>query len=716
MAEIIRPQSGSIQSNTKISTGLAASTASAAQGIGNASVQLGRQQAQSQTGAINNALGNAIAGESLQQLQATNESIKASIYADRMSGATKEFLSGSVERASQKTDDKGNPLFGSLVEDVGMLGKATLEKYLADVTDPEIRQKLTANFNSQVANSQIQAISTAKNQQKDFAAASYASLKDTTLKQANIDDINSIPGYVSRLEEVLRANVASGLVSAEEAQNELIEVDRKLRVDHVQAAIDSNPYAALSEITGDEGALGLSSSDLLKLKKEAKYGVAKADAIKASEEKAIKEKYQDLFEEVANASKRGNAINADLKEYLIESSRGTANEAEVDLLIDQNEIARNFSLYSVEDQLRIVRDSDAQGTNDPNLLGVNELLHDILDANVKASKEDPTAYAISKKFIPETPPLTFEGGLDDVMAQMDAKFQSAQSAKSLVGRDVTGMTKRDTKNWTAWFKTLSPADQSRAANAIISEYGNAAPAFMDTLQVTGSATIAGDMHTRKHDPELADKYADGEAILKAGDIKMPSNRYFTEAVTTSVTMSSNTAFNQQLVKDYKRMLAIKIQDGSVVLDSDGAVPSDDAEAIAEIVAPTFMRPGTAIKVGRSGTKLTAEQINMGFDNMGEDTINEKFGGINPNQIYGGETASSVVRKSLPKQEVPAVYSLVSENGEQLMRRDGTRFLVDVNMLPISDRKKASPSILPLDYSNIKSAVESGSNLIDKVIK
>lgn len=687
MAEIIRPQGGSILDQSNINIGSAASTANAAQGVGNSLVSLGKEQSQDARGTMNISLGNAIANESTQQLSEANDSIRSSIYADRMTKATKEFLTNATNRSSQVTDKNGMPLFGSLVQDVGTLGKETLEKYLADVTDPALKEQLTANFNSQVANSQLQAMSTAKNQQKDFAAASYASLKDVTLKQAQLDNINNIPGYVNRLEEVLRSNVASGLMSAAEAQQELQTTDRNLRVGHVQQAIEANPYAALAEITGDDGTLGLASDDLLKLKKEAQYGVAKEEAIKASKEKALKEQYQDLFNEVKATSKRGNSINADLREYLIESSRGTVNEGEVDKLLAQNEVARNFSLLSIADQQAFLREADANGTSNPDMLGASDLLHDILDSHLKSVKEDPTQYAVDKGFIQPTERLDFSQGVEGVQDQIEQKFQNAQGAKALVGKDVTGMTIQDTKDWTAWFKTLSPVEQSKAAQDMVNKYGTAAPAFMDSLQVSGNATLAGDIYTRTQDPLLADDLTQGEAIIKAGDISMPTDAVFTESLQGNIPLSANQALNSKRIRDIKRLVAIEIQNGNMSADD---ISTSNMEMIIQRAIPSIERNGVKVPVGTS--KLTPDQVNNSLDNISDSFINDAYGTMNPNLVYGDETPSSIIRNAVFHEVAPGIVVADTQDGDRITTTSGREMYIDFSKLPINVRPNTSNTL------------------------
>ena len=185
MAEIIRPTNVTIQPQGQINQSTAGEFAVAGEALGNPTIQQGREMQQAKFGAMTNELGDYIAGESIRQLKEQDSAIRSSVYADKFTRATNEFLTGAANRAKQVTDADGNPLFGTLVSDVGKMGNETLQKYLKGITDPEIVRQLTANFNSQVNTSQLQAMQTAANQQKEFSIASYQSMKDLTLKQVD---------------------------------------------------------------------------------------------------------------------------------------------------------------------------------------------------------------------------------------------------------------------------------------------------------------------------------------------------------------------------------------------------------------------------------------------------------------------------------------------------------------------------------------------------
>jgi len=516
MAEIIKAQPNSKNGSATINPQTAFYTAQAGQSIGNALLREGQSQAADQTGAITNDLGTSIAAENVKQLEEVSNSIQNSIYADRMSRSTKEFLMGSQQRASTTTDKEGNPTFGSLVEDVGKLGKDTLAKYLDGVSDPVIRQKLTANFEAQVAQSQLQTMTTAKKQQGDFAAASYAELKDTTMKQAGLDKADNISMYMGRLQEVLAGNVSSGLLSAEEAKKELLNTERTLKVDHVQQSIDSDPYSALDSLSSDKGELGLSSTDVRDLKHSAETKVAKIEAQKKAQEAALKEQYTDLFKQVQDFTKEGVDVSKEMKDYLRESTKGTALEKDVDKLIANNEVVSKFSAQSMEDQKAWLDAAKAQGGSiKPEYAETYGLMQKAYKAHQDAIKEDAAQYAVDRNLMPEAAPLDVSQGDAGIAAQVSKIYNDSRAAEAAVGKKITGMTKEYAKQIIAVRNQKTPEEKAKFDKLMSGIYGEAAyRTHIGDIAKAGDEDTAWNMQLSELDSNLAITANVGKQALK----------------------------------------------------------------------------------------------------------------------------------------------------------------------------------------------------------
>ncbi len=637
MAEIIRAQPGNIPQNVNINLGVAEQTAQANNSLARTVVEQGGVIQQDSTGAQMTGLGQVIAQESVNQLAQASASIQNSVYADKFTNTTTNFLAKAQNRSKQVMDENGNPLFGTLVKDIGQLGANELQEALKNVTDPVVREKLTANFNSQIATSQLQAMTTANKQQADFAAASYVKLKDTTLKQANLDTYENIDVYTGRLKEVLAGQVASGMISAESAQSELLNLDKGLRVSHIEQSIDADPYQAYSALSQDKGELGLNAADVLDLKNKAENGVAKANSMKNAQAAAIKEEYGELISQTKDLILRGVAVPKGQLDYLRQVTAGTKVAGSIEKLAEQAQISERFASLSVQDQEQFLALAEKEGTSDPALMGFTTVLRKQLDNTKKAIEDDPMKFAAEQGLV-NSPPLDFNG---DVLAQINQKSKEAKPVNQLYNTVSSGLTTADMKKVNDYYTTLSPQDQITFANSIHNQYGNNANIFFKEMYQNGGENASFVGFTAKTDNGLATDLANGYSALKDKNVPMPSGKNLDELkrqVITSLPPQVNESLSASQINGAVALYALEAKRKG--LDPE-VVDTSVIMSVVGRIAPSVEYNGS--KVSTAGSTITQDQFDAGIRTMTSNTL-DALGGINPDQVLGNATPLDIVKR------------------------------------------------------------------------
>lgn len=453
MAQIIRgTQLPDSQGSAQISPGAASSIASGFQAIGNVQRQLGEGIASDRSGQILQNFGAAIGQQAASDMAKVKSAIDSSVYSQQMVNATTEFNQLFSERSQQVTDKHGNPMFTSLVDDVGTLGQEVANKYVAGIKDPLVRQKFLDNFNSSVGNSQIRALSIAQQQQKEFSIASYQNFKSATLNQAMVDGVAALPLHLGQVQEVLQAKVAAGEMSPEAAQNEINDFNRQVRMTSAHDQLLADPDGFIELLKSDPASLGLGRDDVFSLAAKAVEAQSNKRRAEQLYQKALVQEYKYLFDQATDLQTRGKTLPLELTNYMQEVSKQSPElAAATRKLVANDQILNQFNKLPAADREQFLQQLDQQAITNPDYSTVKETLMNANEVISKQEKEDPIGYLRSQGMLSDIPDFDPTG---DVVAQLDARANDAALSKAWTGEDSTGLDADTAKRYTNYLKSL----------------------------------------------------------------------------------------------------------------------------------------------------------------------------------------------------------------------------------------------------------------------
>lgn len=328
MARLKLPTDRPVQSGARISQG-----AAQAPGLAQASVAREVQ---------------AMNKEFFNQAKEANQSTE---YNRAMTSATESFAKQSQARYQQVTDDKGNPTFTTLPQDIGTIGDKVRQEALKNVFDPEVRTRFSNEFSRFSSNQQIASLSKARSQQLDFSRAELNTSLESYKRQAVQVNPEQLGDYEGQARQALDSALHSGFISAQEHGNLDREFTSTVRTESYRNLIEQSPEAALKEISSaSPESLGLAPKEKDRLVKEASAAVR--------DKQVIAEHARKAEQEVVKSHKALTKSRLDLG-----MQKGEVGEAEIlqhlDLL---GEIETNKLLIKLDKSRARVTKSDTTAT------------------------------------------------------------------------------------------------------------------------------------------------------------------------------------------------------------------------------------------------------------------------------------------------------------------------------------------------------------------
>lgn len=690
MAEIIRGNSKASSSKATISTSVAASSSTGGEAIGKVTETLGKGIAASKAGTTMQNIGSSIVNQGLSDLSQVTTAIQSSIYSDKFNQANLEYAALVQKRTDQKFDDKGRPGFLSLTEDLGKIGQQTLEKYLQDIDDPVVREKLTSNFTSQVNNQQIGSLGTARNQQLDYSAATYNEFKRITLEQAKVDSPQNIPLHLGRLQEVLGDKMAAGELSVQQAQKEYQDAARSVGVFQASKYIENDPYKALENLQEDNNPLGLNQEDLQAARQQALIGIQRNEAAKLAQEKAIKQQNEFLVKQIEDIQLSGGAVPIEMQEFLKEQYKGTPMEAQIKGLIEQGQVLEHFSSLSVADQTAFLQEINSTVITDPNLAGLSEKVRTIYTNVQKAIKEDPVAYAARQGLVKQTDPLDF----NNLAESLKNKQEAYAAASQHLGVEGTGLTKQEQDQVVTQYNTSSPEQQLVLAQTLKSVYGDRANLLFSEIykQPTAKDMVYDIYQTQQGKESLVKDRLLGKQIWKEGNVISVPRKDIGQEIRKQMPASVNENLDNAQLDAMVDMYAVVAQRTGNGLDT---LSSSTIEGLVKSVINPVERNGISVQTNDS--TVAEEQFNASFDNINDDLINQ-MGGLASSQILEGQTAADVIKEGQLIYHSPGKYMVTlpeSNGGSIALDSNNQALILDYKKIEQAFNAKPSRASEPL---------------------
>lgn len=254
-------------------------------------------------------------------------------YTQNMTQATIAYNKAYAERVATKVDDKGNPTYVNLVDDINGLGQGVLAETLKGMTNPAARAKMEQNFTRFVGNKSIQAFQNARTQQMDFGKATLYKSLEANANEALKDDPSNINHYRSSMEDSLDSSLKAGLISFTEHEKLTSSSMKALNKSVYNSFIRRDPDAALdvfSDRSSDE--LGISEKLRQTLVDDALAGIKQEvrqekiedkerDRVKAAEQNRM---YDDLNLEIVDDRDNEKDIRAALSDERIDKGQAAS--------------------------------------------------------------------------------------------------------------------------------------------------------------------------------------------------------------------------------------------------------------------------------------------------------------------------------------------------------------------------------------------------------
>ena len=160
------------------------------------------------------------------------------------SEAIKEYLVRYQERANQRLDKNGNPMFDTLHQDVGNIVSEITTKY-GKLSDPLAAAQFKQNFDQFVTNRLPSVLEDVRRQQLDFSKASLARTVEAIQTTGGQDDIRNWQVYEGQLRTVLTRGIADGTISATDAVGMEQSVRAKIVGQGLNTLVFNDPHKAL---------------------------------------------------------------------------------------------------------------------------------------------------------------------------------------------------------------------------------------------------------------------------------------------------------------------------------------------------------------------------------------------------------------------------------------------------------------------------------------
>lgn len=258
MVKLFRPDVSTSQSGAGVSESLAATSGSGLAAIGSAVNAAGRAVQQLDPGAGARQVGKLVEAESKKYFDETKRAHQSAMLSNSMNEATLEFMKAQQQRVAQVQDDKGNPTFMSLTDDIGKLGTDVSSRVAKNISDSEVSAIFKRKFQDFTANQQVLSLKTARSQQVGFSRASLDKGLAGTLAQGTSDDLSNLESYVGQGQQQLNAALSTGAISPQEHQQRTQRFTETIRGKSYQNVIDQDSESAKVLLSQDAEALGIS--------------------------------------------------------------------------------------------------------------------------------------------------------------------------------------------------------------------------------------------------------------------------------------------------------------------------------------------------------------------------------------------------------------------------------------------------------------------------
>lgn len=525
MVKIYRPEGSPLSGSANIPLG---GLSTGQEAIGSAVSQAGRAAQNTNIGAISRSLGTAISAEGKAQMEQASNSIRTSTLNDALARANLTYNEALQQRTSQITDNNGNPLYTSLVDDTAAIGRKVLQDSLKGITDLKTRQLFSNSFNSTIQNRQLDSLKIARRQQLDHSNAAFEKYSTAKINEAKAGDFGAINIPLGELREAVNSRIASGELTKSDGEALYRGIDRDVRVFKYQEMIGTNPQQAYDMLK--EGDSALSPEDALSLKIKAKNGIATAQQAQAAYEKALEKKIDFGFKQAEDFLNKGLPIPDDLIGFLNTATLSTGLNERVKGLIERQEPILKFSKMDSIERSKHLAKMQRAAELDPELAKNAETFQRLNKYIEEQLDKDPVSFIISQDLVEDKPSLDVT---KDIGQQLANRGDIVASLDSKYGVVSSGLTAAETEALSHFISQQSPTEQLSIMSSIGGSLSDesASKLYADMSKHADGLIAYSGMLASAGNVAVATNILEGRKILTDKSIAKPTPKQFQEDLT-----------------------------------------------------------------------------------------------------------------------------------------------------------------------------------------
>lgn len=452
------------------------------------------------------------------------EGLKASIadaeYSKVYSKAILDFTGAVNERKSKILDDKGNPTFATLSEDIGRIGNDIYNKYAAEA-GPLIANRFKQSFNNVITNSQAESFATSRKQANEWILGQAATAKNALTKTAMEGSPSVSTESTLEFEKQIDGYVANGVISPTEGVSAKEDFKKSVGIVRGQNLLQLDPEALmLGTAPGTDDSylqangIFLDPAAKQQLNFKAQQEVARRAQEAAAAQNAAVDTMKDTYTEMNKVIENGGRLDPLQIETLSNQLDAIGTKKAADLKRDVQTLANKahaitqFSTLGEAERREVLLEYERSG----NLGTAYETLKRT-DANINSNlNKDPYAYAISQQTVTNYQPFDPSGNVQEQLAK---RRQDISQIRSRFGVESSGLTNQEVDALTKHMNNMAPDEVASMYGQIVGGLGAKSINLFKAMAKNGdtqNALIGVLVLSGRED--VASKVLQGQAAIK----------------------------------------------------------------------------------------------------------------------------------------------------------------------------------------------------------
>lgn len=713
MAQITQPN----QNYVPIASDLGVNSGAA---VGDSAAGIGAGLLQGSASILSMAQQQAAASE--QYFKEAQASINTSMYTSALNKATVQFGQAIKDRAAKQVDENGNPTFAQLPSDVGTMGQQIANDAMKNLGGSEAAKMFNEHFNNIIASKQVDAMTTARQQQQSYMQSqdlqSYHTQSNEAISGSVNDSLMARQQYYTQVDNQVKA----GGLTFEEAEKKKLEFNKTVNENRGLSLATNDPFGMMQATTPGSDSTYLQDNGLgdmdevtkMKLHRESAAMVQKANQIQLATVNARIESMKSTFTDANSIIERGGQVPASTIQQLQQGATGIPQLVQqVQDLQDKQAKVSLFTSLPATAQQAAINAMKSTGQLDDQV----QMYSRIKDNMEESMKKDLYSFAVTQKVAPTTPPLDIT---QDLAPQLANRRQAISMIQGAYNKPSSGVSDEEMSAVNDLANHLQPADKARLVGQIVSGLGPSAGTFFTQMAKSGNRDLAlvGTMVLNGRN-DIASNILAGQEYLKNKnlDIGPEGKKNLDYAATQVMPPMDNPDYRSDVAKLTEALYAqrsVQANDYSLNVNLDRY-----KQAMTDVLGGPSVKVAIGTSnfiggvIGRAFGSGTSEIV-LPTKNMTTDQFTTWYKGINATDIQelggiqGAKTdadAVNLIKNAQLSQYGPGIYSVMvpSKAGDGIMTpainaTTGQPFRINYNRI---NTNRLSPEIDNQQLNNIQ---------------